>query len=131
LSTFVFECELGCVHADDDELFFVLLGPGTDIRKRPQPVDAGVGAKVDEHDLPMQVRSGQPWRIDPLGGAIEGGKLASLAVIRIPDVPELCGDDCHRSRSKKASPISIDLMGHLSRSCTGNEAVTALLTSAT
>jgi hypothetical protein len=46
-----FERELRCVHADHDERVPVLLRPGANIWKPAQPVDAGVGPEIDEHDF--------------------------------------------------------------------------------
>src|SRR5262245_38494397 len=47
------ELELRRVHADYDEpLVAILLCPSANIRCGAQPVDAGVGPEVDEHDLP-------------------------------------------------------------------------------
>src|SRR5438045_9160289 len=48
----MFEREFWRVHADQDELLFVLLRPRSDVRKRPEPVDAGIGPEVHEHDSP-------------------------------------------------------------------------------
>ena len=78
-----FEWELGSVHADHDELWPVLLRPGADIRKRAQPVDAGIGPEVDEHDFPGEAGRRQARRIDPLGGTADGGQLARRAVVRL------------------------------------------------
>src|SRR5262245_21365725 len=49
------ESELRCVHPDHDEAFVVLLRPCANIRQGAQPIDAGIGPEVDEHDLPGQV----------------------------------------------------------------------------
>jgi len=49
------EAELRCVDADHDEpVIPVPVGPGADVGKRPDPVDAGVRAEVEEGDLPAQ-----------------------------------------------------------------------------
>src|SRR6267142_4497206 len=62
----VFECELGRVHADHDKTLPVLLRPRAYVWKGPQPVDAGVGPEVDEHDLPVESVGRQARRIEPL-----------------------------------------------------------------
>ena len=68
----VLEVELGGVHADEHEsVILVLVGPGTDIGKRPQPVDAGVGPEVDQHDPAAQVGRRQRGRVEPPGRAVE------------------------------------------------------------
>ena len=57
--------ELRRVHADHHQsLVLVLLGPGADIGQRAQPVDAGVGPEIDEHDLAAQA------------GGVSGGELS-------------------------------------------------------
>src|SRR5262249_49627545 len=54
------EGEFGRVHADHDQaLILVLLGPGADVGKRPQTVDAGVGPEIDQDDLAPEPRSSQ------------------------------------------------------------------------
>ncbi len=56
----VLEVELGGVDADHDQAVVpVLLGPGADIGQGAQPVDAGVGPEVDQHDPAAQVGGGQ------------------------------------------------------------------------
>jgi hypothetical protein len=51
----VLERELRRVHAEHDEpVLLVLLAPGSDVRKRSQPVDARVGPEVDDHHAPAQ-----------------------------------------------------------------------------
>src|SRR5215218_3510276 len=47
--------KLWCMDAYHDEAFvLVLLGPGADIAKRSQPVDASVGPEIDEDDFSAQ-----------------------------------------------------------------------------
>ena len=43
----------------------VLVSPGSDIRKRSEPVDAGVGPEIDEDDFSAQGRRSQGRRIQP------------------------------------------------------------------
>ena len=51
----VLEAELGGVHPDHDEpVTGVLPGPGAQVGKLAEPVDAGVGPEVDEDDLSLQ-----------------------------------------------------------------------------
>src|SRR5204863_9151881 len=62
----LFNCELRRVPADHDQsLILVLLAPRADIRKGAEPVDAGVGAKVDEDDLSPQPGRCQRRRVEP------------------------------------------------------------------
>ena len=68
----VLEGELGRVHADHHQpLIPVFLGPGADIGKRAQPVDAGVGPEVDEDDFSAQTGRRQRRRVEPTGRAAE------------------------------------------------------------
>jgi hypothetical protein len=78
----LFESEFGCVHADHDELLPVLLRPGAHIRKRAQPVDAGIGPEVDDDHLPDEILRLQGWRIDPVDRAAKGGQLPRRAIVR-------------------------------------------------
>jgi hypothetical protein len=56
------ELELRRLDSEDDEpVLPVLLLPGADVRQRPEPVDAGVRAKVDD-DASLQVGSRQRAR---------------------------------------------------------------------
>jgi len=71
------EPELGRVHADHYEpLILVLLGPCTNVRFCTLPVDAGVSPEVDDYDLAAQGVRRQRLRIEPGGGAREGGQGA-------------------------------------------------------
>src|SRR5262249_31313641 len=71
------ERELGSMDADDGQPpVLVLLGPGSDIGKRAQPVDAGVGPDVDDDDVAAQTRRRQRLRIEPSGRARERGQVA-------------------------------------------------------
>src|SRR4029453_454959 len=47
------------------------MGPGADIGKRPEPVDAGVGPEVDQHHTAAQAFWGQWRRVEPPGRAVE------------------------------------------------------------
>src|SRR5262249_48848431 len=50
-----FKSEFRRVDTDHDQsLVFVFLRPGTDIRKRAQPIDASVGPEIDENDFSAQ-----------------------------------------------------------------------------
>ena len=52
----LFDIELGRMNTDDHKsTVFVLVGPGAEIRDRPNAVDAGVIPKVDEHNLAFEV----------------------------------------------------------------------------
>src|ERR1700734_1115923 len=51
----VLEPELGRVHADHDQpVVSVFRGPGPDVGELAQPVDAGIGPEVSQHDFPAQ-----------------------------------------------------------------------------
>ena len=68
----LFETELGRVHTDHyQSSILVFRGPRADIRKGPEPIDAGVGPEVDDDDFSAQVRSRQRLRIEPAGRAAE------------------------------------------------------------
>src|SRR4029450_6250441 len=106
----LFEPELGCVHADQDEAVAVLLRPGAKIGKRPQPVDAGIGPEIDEYDLPRQARTRERGRIEPLGRTAESGQLAGLALSRSggAEHPETGAAYRHRRPPEKAPAIVVD-----------------------
>jgi hypothetical protein len=71
----VLEWELRRVDADHDQpLILVLLVPRADVAERAQPVDARVGAEVDEDDLPAQAHRRQPLGVEPAGRAFEPRK---------------------------------------------------------
>src|SRR4051812_18799133 len=53
----------------------IFLGPGADIRKRPQPIDAGVGPEVDEDDFSAQSRRDEVRRIQPRVRTLERNQL--------------------------------------------------------
>src|SRR3979411_2406710 len=56
----VLESELRRVHTDYHQAVVpVLLSTRARVRKCPQPVDAGEGPELNQHDLPAQVNSGQ------------------------------------------------------------------------
>jgi hypothetical protein len=64
----VLEVELGGVHADDHQaVVLVGLGPGAEVGQGAQPVDAGVGPEVDQHDLAAQPGCGQRRGVEPPG----------------------------------------------------------------
>src|SRR5207244_11643618 len=46
-------------------LVAVFLSPGTNVGKRPQPVDAGKGPEVDENDFPSKVSRRHRLGIEP------------------------------------------------------------------
>src|SRR4051812_17998325 len=62
----MFERELGCVHAEDDEtLRAVARVPRFQVWKRAQAVDARVGPEVDEDNLAPELREAERTRVDP------------------------------------------------------------------
>src|SRR5689334_5606792 len=66
------EAELRCVHPDDNEpLFFVFLGPGTQVGECAPPVDAGVSPEIDEDHFAAQAFRTERWRVEPRAGASE------------------------------------------------------------
>jgi len=70
------EWEFGRVHADDHQsAILVFLGPAADIGKLTQPVDAGVGPEIDEHDLAAQCLGRERRRVQPLIRLRERGQL--------------------------------------------------------
>src|SRR3954469_452971 len=76
----LFKRELWRMDADHHKsLIFVFLGPGADIRKRPQSVDARVGPEIDEDDFPTQTGRRQGWRIQPLVRALKRSQLGLTA----------------------------------------------------
>src|SRR3954449_13057662 len=74
----VLEPELGGVHADDDKPALpILLGPGTDVRQRPQPVHAGVRPDVEQDDAPAKRVRDQRLGVEPDALAVECRERAS------------------------------------------------------
>ena len=111
----VLEAELRRMHAHDDEAFvLVLLRPRAHVRQRPQPVDAGISPEVDEDDFSLQLGGRQAWRIEPVGGAIEGRPLTWPTDLRIgePGQPESCAGDGRRGSPEKTSSIMVDDLSH-------------------
>jgi hypothetical protein len=97
------EGELGRVHADDDQsLFLVLVGPGTDVAERAQPVDARVRPEVDEHDLAAQPLGGERLRVEPARRTVEG-RQAALDVRRVQTV-----EQAHERAPLNAARISAE-----------------------
>ena len=73
----VLEAELGGVHPDHDQpVIGVFPGPGPEVGKLAEPVDAGVGPEVDQDDLPVQVGRRQRRRVEPPGRAVERRQFA-------------------------------------------------------
>jgi hypothetical protein len=69
--------KLGREHADNHQpLTLVLIGPRADAGERSQPIDTGVGAELDEDDLPAQGGGLQRLRVEPPGRTAEGGQFA-------------------------------------------------------
>src|SRR4029077_14767856 len=68
---------LGRVDADHDQAVIgVSVGPGADIDEGPEPVDAGVGPEVGEHDLPFEIGGRERRRVQPAGRPVEAGQVA-------------------------------------------------------
>jgi hypothetical protein len=66
----VLDVELGRMDADDHQaVVLVPLGPGAEVGKLAEPVDAGVGPEVDQDDVAIQVGRRQWRRVEPAGGA--------------------------------------------------------------
>ncbi len=53
------------MNADHHQTFAVFLSPGTNVGKRPQPVDARKGPEVDKNDFPSKVSRRQRRGIEP------------------------------------------------------------------
>ena len=68
------------LHADHDQPLLVLLRPGANIRKRAQPIDARIGAELDEDDLSDQGRGRQRRRIEPRRCTAQSRDVAWLAL---------------------------------------------------
>src|SRR3712207_7290491 len=51
---------------------FRSLGPRADVGERPEPVDARVGAEVDQNDPSAEAAWGQRRRVEPRGCAAQG-----------------------------------------------------------
>jgi hypothetical protein len=68
----VLDVELRGVDAEHDQpLVLVVLGPGAEVGKGAEPVDAGVGPEVDQEDPAAQVRRRERRRVEPAAGAGE------------------------------------------------------------
>src|SRR5207248_2607810 len=68
----VLELELWRVDADCDQpMIPVPLSPSSEVRLRAEPVDAGIGPKLHDHDVPSQGSRRQRRRVEPRGGAVE------------------------------------------------------------
>src|SRR2546430_16597833 len=70
----------------------VFLSPSTNVRKRPQPVDAGKGPEVDKNDFPPQVSRRQRLGIEPRSCAGKRSQLTFNPQLRgscleLPDQP--------------------------------------------
>jgi hypothetical protein len=66
------ERELGRMHADHHQpLILVFIGPCANVRKRAQPIDAGVRPHVEQDDLSAQIVGRQRAGIEPSGGTAE------------------------------------------------------------
>jgi hypothetical protein len=63
----VLERELRRVHTDHDQpVVGVGVRPGTDVRRRAQPVDARQRPEVHEHDVPTQIVGAERLAVEPL-----------------------------------------------------------------
>ena len=71
------EAELGRVHADDRQPEIAVLGvPGAEVRRRPQPVDTGVGPEVDRDHATAESGRRQWLGVEPTGRAVEPRQVA-------------------------------------------------------
>src|SRR4051812_13104091 len=62
----VLEAKLRRVHADCDEPRLAILGgPGTNIRQRAKPIDAGEGPELDKYDFASESSGSQRGRVQP------------------------------------------------------------------
>ena len=116
------EGELGCVHADHGQSWHVPLMPCANVRKRAEPVDARIGAELDEDGLAEQARGRQrgriihgvarskavSWREPPSVAAGRPGTPSSAAASVIAAVPR----KARRSRphvESWSSPLRVGL----------------------
>src|SRR5438552_899359 len=75
------------MNADHHQAFVaVFLSPGTNIGKRPQPVDAGKGPEVDKNDFPPQISWRQRLGINPPRCAGKRSELTFDRQLRGPDL---------------------------------------------
>src|SRR5438132_1894764 len=65
-------------------LVAVFLSPGTNVGKRPQPVDAGKGPEVDKNDFPPQVGRRQRPGIEPPRCVVKRSQLTFNRQLRGP-----------------------------------------------
>src|SRR5262249_24825013 len=82
-----FKRELRRMNANQyQSLISIFFGPGADIWKCAQPVDASVGPEINENDLSAQSRRCEGRRIEPLVRALKRGqlRLASCLASRKP-----------------------------------------------
>jgi hypothetical protein len=72
----VLDVELGRMDADHHQaVVLVPLGPGAEVGKLAEPVDAGVGPEVDQNGVAIQVGRCQWRRVEPAAGAEERRQL--------------------------------------------------------
>ena len=65
--------KLGCVDPDHHQpVTLVFLSPGAPMRKRAQPVDAGIGPEIDQDDFSAKFRRRQGRRVKPRIRLLEG-----------------------------------------------------------
>src|ERR1043166_2246154 len=71
------ERELRRVHADHyQSSILVFLGPRANVGQCAQPIDTGVGPKLDQDNVSPQSGDRQWLRIEPAGRAAEGRKFS-------------------------------------------------------
>ena len=68
-----------CTPIDDESVLAYGLGPRADVGQRPDPIDAGEGPEVDEHDLAVHVVRLQRFGVQPRGCAAERRHIATLS----------------------------------------------------
>src|SRR5438132_330924 len=67
----VLELELWRMDANCDQpMIPVPLSPSSEVRLRAEPVDAGVGPELHDHDVPSQGSLRQRRRVEPRGRAV-------------------------------------------------------------
>src|SRR5207249_5448069 len=110
----VLELELWRVDADYDQpMIQVPLSPSSEVRLRAEPVDAGVGPELHDHDVPSEGSRRQRRRVEPRGGAVERADRALERKVagrnakdpRHPATISLCR---HASPSPSSVVVGID-----------------------
>src|SRR5262245_34449800 len=80
--------------------------PGADVGKRAQPVDAGIGPEIYDHDFSAEGRRGQRRRIEPFVRALKRGQLGLTGRLSIEKAMEKWNSDARRCRWLRHGDVS-------------------------